>query len=182
MKDKYELRCKREWNYLPRFDSCCTSPPSSPLPSPKKKATALMVSYCESHFIPFLLVVCSTTLILFCAFQTMQLPLLKSELFTVLWDHITRDQHTRYFAPKKFLISSGFLGHLHCCYCCYCYCFCVVSYLCGWIKYPCFMPWIIFYAPFAMWVYFICKKNIITGAKRKKDKKWIDNRNLDPSS
>lgn len=32
----------------------------------------------------------------------MQLPLLKSELFTVLWDHITRDQHTRYFAPKNF--------------------------------------------------------------------------------
>lgn len=61
-----------------------------------------MVSYCESHFIPFLLVVCSTTLILFCAFQTMQLPLIKSELFTVLWDHITRDQHTRYFAPKNF--------------------------------------------------------------------------------
>ena len=39
----------------------------------------------------------------------MQLPTLKAELFTVLWDYIARDQHTRYTSRlnnTSFLLDS----------------------------------------------------------------------------
>ena len=54
----------------------------------------------RNSFHTFLLCGVFNFVILFCAFQTMQLPTLKAELFTVLWDYITRDQHTRYFSPR----------------------------------------------------------------------------------